>query len=466
MATDDEDSALGKVRQFGTRVRNYMRRSASHRPARAALALFVAAALLFSGLLTLPAATRSGHATPFVDALFTAVSAVTVTGLTTVSTAAHWSLLGQVIILIAIQVGALGVVTIALLLVKMVTRRLGVSGRVFAKQSIGAPAVGSVNSLLTTVVVTTLAAEAILALFLIPAFIVSEESFGWGVWYGVFYAVSAFGNAGFSPHEGGLASLGGNVFIFIPIALGVFVGSFGFPVFLNLIHAKWTKYKWTLHTKLTLITTTVLLFFGAAGWALFEWVNPATVGGERWWNKIGQAFFASTMMRSGGFELVAPDASTSTTLLFSDAMMFIGGGSGSTAGGIKVTTLAVLILAVVAEAKGTRDTNALGRRLAHTTMRLAISVVLLGAFLVLAGSLLLTIATDGPLDHVLFEATSAFGTCGLSTGLSAQSGVFGKLVLTALMFIGRVGPIVLASGLAIRQSNEPFSYPTEHPVIG
>ena len=466
MNTGSESSALQRARDLALQLRGRARYAAGHAPARVALLVFAAATLVFTGLLMLPVASANGTRTALPDALFTAVSAVTVTGLTTVDTAEHWSMFGQVVILVAIQTGALGVVTIALLLAMMVTRKLGVSSRVFAKESIGADGIGSVGRLLRVVVTTTFIIEGVLALLLVPAFIASGESFGLGLWHGVFYAISAFGNAGFTPHAGGLAVFADNPFVLMPIAIGVFVGSFGFPVFLNLIRAKWTRHKWTLHTKLTLITTTVLFGLGALAWAGFEWNNPDTVGNEPWGQKIGHALFASTMLRSGGFSLVDMESSTATTMLLSDALMFVGGGSASTAGGIKVTTLAVLFLAIAAEAKGTRHTNTLGRRLPDGTLRLAISVVFLGATLVFVAAALLTVVSDAKLDRILFEVISAFATCGLSVGISAEVGAFGKFVLSALMLMGRVGPIVLASALAVRQRRELYTLPVERPIIG
>lgn len=466
MVAPVKDDAADRMRAMLGSVRHRLRFAAGHAPARIAIIIFGAATLVFTGLLMTPAAGARGQHTDLSDAFFTAVSAVTVTGLTSVDTATHWSIFGQVVILVAIQTGALGVVTIALLLALMVSRRLGVSSRVFAQEGIGSSGMGEVGHLLRVVVITTFTVEGVLAAALVPAFTVAEDSFGWGLWYGVFYAISAFGNAGFSPHAGGLAVFAENGFILAPIAVGVFVGSFGFPVFLNLIRAKWTKRKWTLHTKLTIITTVILLLAGAAGWALFEWNNPETVGGATWWGKIGNALFASTMMRSGGFAIVDMESSTATTMLMSDALMFVGGGSASTAGGIKVTTLAVLFLAIVAEARGTRSTKALGRRIPNGTLRLAISVVFLGATLVFVATGLLTIVSDAALDRILFEVISAFATCGLSVGISSELGPFGQYVLSALMLAGRVGPIVLASALAVRQRQEFVTYPEERPIIG
>lgn len=456
----------GRVRSTLGGIRHRIRFAAGHAPARIAITIFGLATLLFTGLLMTPAAGARGEHTDLSDAFFTAVSAVTVTGLTSVDTAEHWSMFGQIVILLAIQTGALGVVTIALLLALMVSRRLGVSTRVFAQEGIGSSGMGEVGHLLRVVVLTTFIVEGVLAAALIPAFTVAEGSFGWGLWYGVFYAISAFGNAGFSPHDGGLASFADNGFVLVPIAIGVFVGSFGFPVFLNLIRARWSRRKWTLHTKLTIITTVILLVAGALGWAAFEWNNPETVGGASWWQKLGNALFASTMMRSGGFSIIDMESSTATTMLMSDALMFVGGGSASTAGGIKVTTLAVLFLAIVAEARGTRTTKALGRQIPNGTLRLAISVVFLSATLVFVAAGLLTVVTDASLDRILFEVISAFATCGLSVGISSDISPFGQYVLSALMLAGRVGPIVLASALAVRQRQEFVTYPEERPIIG
>ncbi len=466
MTLGPDPRSTGERRASGVRAawrnaQQLLRRS----PAQVSVGIFVAAAFVFSSLLALPLATESGRPVPIEDAVFTAVSAITVTGLTTVDTAAMWSPFGLVVILVAIETGGLGVITLALLLARAVTRRLGLGGRVFAQQSIGAPELGEVRRLLTIVVVTTLTIQGVLALLLAPPFIVAE---GWGpgLWHALFYAVSAFNNAGFTTHEGGLSAFAGDYFVLIPIMIGVFVGSFGFPVFLNLIRNRWDRVHWTLHTKLTLATTLILLVAGAGAWTLFEWANPATVGDMSAGEKIFHGLFASTMMRSGGFAITDTAASTSTTLLISDALMFVGGGSASTAGGIKVTTLAVLFLAIVAEARGTKDVRVARRTVPDSILRVAISVTFLGASLVLTATTLLTLTHDASLDRILFEVISAFATCGLSVGLSAELDPFGKFVLSALMLAGRIGPIGLAAALAVRHRNVLYTYASERPIIG
>lgn len=431
-----------------------------------ALAVFLAVALLFAGLLCLPIAATDGEPTPVYDAVFTAVSAVTVTGLTVVNTAEHWSFFGQVVILLAIQVGGLGIVTIALLLSRAVTRQLGVRGRMLAQQGIGTSKLGEVQSLLRIVILTSLSLELVLMAFLVPRFMSVENSVPLGLWHGVFYAISAFNNAGFVTHVDGLSGFDTDLWILIPLMVGVFVGSFGFPVFLVLMTVKWRWRKWTLHTKLTLSVTTLLLLVGAVLWGVLEWSNAATIGGMNPGDKIFHALFASTMMRSGGFSLVDTAQSEPITLLATDALMFVGGGSVSTAGGIKVTTIALLFLAILAEAKGDKEERIFGRVIPESALRVAISVTFLGATLVLGATALIMLVDDTSLDRILFEVISGFATCGLSVGLSEELPPVGKYVLAGLMFAGRIGPIGLASALAVSTRNLLYRYPEERPVIG
>jgi trk system potassium uptake protein TrkH len=430
-----------------------------------ALAIFLLVILIFTALLSLPVAATRGR-TDFHDALFTAVSAMTVTGLVTVDTAEHWSMFGQIVILCAIQVGGLGIVTIALLLSRAVTRHLGLKGRILARQGVGTTKLGEVQSLLGIVILTTLVLELALAVILVPRFMIVERSWSEGLWHGIFYSVSAFNNAGFVTHPDGLATFDGDLFILVPIMVGVFVGSFGFPVFMVLMLTRWHWRKWNLHTKLTLTTTTILLIAGAVVWGALEWSNTTTIGDQSVPDRIFHSLFASTMMRSGGFSLSDPADSTSAALLATDALMFVGGGSASTAGGIKVTTIALLFLAIVAEAKGDKHLMVFGRTVPEGALRVAISVTFFGATLVLGATGLLMLVSDASLDHILFEVISAFATCGLSVGLSEDLPPAGKYILAALMFAGRVGPIGLASALAVRRRNLLYRYPVEQPVIG
>ena len=455
--------------RFGafTAVRDFVDRLANSSPARLALVAFSSVILLFTFLLSLPMASSSGQVTPLHQALFTAVSAVCVTGLTVVSTAAHWSFFGQLVILVGIFVGGLGTLTLASLLALVVSKKLGVRGKLIAQEAMNnAGRLGEVGALLRIVIVTSVVIEAVLAAALVPRFLSLGESFGQSLWHGIFYSISAFNNAGFTPHSDGIVPYETDLWILVPLMVGVFLGSLGFPVVMVLQQNGLNWKKWNLHTKLTIQVSLILLAAGAVLWGLLEWNNVRTIGSMSVGDKITHSLFASVMTRSGGFNLVDQNHMDSATMLLSDALMFAGGGSASTAGGIKVTTIAVMFLAIVAEARGDADVKIYGRTIPEGTMRVAISVIVAGATLVAVSALLLLQISGATLDRVLFETISAFATVGLSTNLSAELPPAGVYVLTVLMFAGRVGTVTLAAGLALRQRSQLYHYPEERPIIG
>jgi potassium uptake TrkH family protein len=448
-------------------MRDFIDNIANSSPARLALTAYIVAILLFTGLLSLPAASADGSVTPIHQALFTAVSSVCVTGLTVVSTATHWTFFGQLVILVGIFVGGLGTLTLASLLALMVSKRLGVRGKLIAQEAMNnAGRLGEVGTLLRIVISTSVTIEAVLAVAMIPRFLTLGEDFWQAVWHGVFYSISSFNNAGFTPHSDGIVPYEADLWILVPLMLGVFLGSLGFPVMLVLRRHGLNWKKWSLHTKLTIQVSLILLVAGAVLWALMEWDNTNTIANMSFGDKITHSIFASVMTRSGGFNLVDQSHMDSTTRLLSDALMFAGGGSASTAGGIKVTTIAVMFLAIVAEARGDDDVKVYGRTIPEGTMRVAISVIVAGATLVCASAFLLLAISGASLDRVLFETISAFATVGLSTNLSAELPPSGVYVLAALMFAGRIGTITLASALALRQRRQLFHYPEERPIIG
>jgi trk system potassium uptake protein TrkH len=447
-------------------VRDFVDRVANSSPARLALIVFALVIMVFTTLLSLPAAASNGQVTPFHDALFTAVSAVCVTGLTTVSTALHWTFFGQLVILIGIFVGGLGILTLASLMSLMVSKRLGVRGKLIAQEAMNAGRLGEVGTLLRIVITTSVAAEVVIALFLAPRFMILGESLPEAVWHALFYSISSFNNAGFTPHSDGVVPYENDLWVLVPLMVGGFVGSLGFPVMMVLLATGFRVKRWTLHAKLTVQVSLMLLGAGAVLWGAMEWNNPATIGYMNMGDKITHSIFASVMTRSLGFNLVDMNSMHSSTMLLTDALMFAGGGSASTAGGIKVTTLAVMFLAIVAEARGDSDVKIYGRTIPQGTMRVAISVIMMGATLVLVATGLLLAISGASLDRVLFETISAFATVGLSTGLSAELPPSGVYVLSVLMFAGRVGSITLAAALALRQRRQLFHYPEERPIIG
>ena len=434
-------------------------------PARLVLTVFAGVIAVFTALLLTPQATADGRSAHIADALFTAVSAVCVTGLTTVSTGTYWSLFGQVVILVGIKIGGLGVMTLASLLGMAVSRRIGLTQKLLTASETRS-GLGEVGSLLRVVVITSTSIEAFIALALIPRFLVLGENVGQAVWQGVFYAVSAFNNAGFVPTAEGLAPHVADWWIGVPLLLGVFIGSLGFPVILNIAQRRRDVRRWSLHSKLTLTTSAALVVLGAVLIGAMEWRNTDTLGPLGWPAKVLAALFAGVMPRSGGFSAVDVADMHEASWLMTDALMFVGGGSASTAGGIKVTTLAVMVLAIISEARGDRDVEAFGRRIPRETLRLSVAVSFIGASIVLVATLLLLEVTGERLDVVLFEVISAFGTVGLSTGLSATVPESGKYVLSALMFVGRTGTMTLAAALALRDRRRVIRYPEERPIIG
>jgi len=296
-----------------------------------------------------------------------------------------------------------------------------------------------------------------------------EEDLGSALWHAVFYAVSSFNNAGFVPTPEGLVPFYGDWWVLLPIIVGVFLGSLGFPVLMTLAASwrsgkRWRRYN--LHTRLTIVTSLTLFLVGALAVGAFEWNNPATLGAQDGASRVLSSLFAGVMPRSGGFSTLEVGEMREATWLMTDALMFVGGGSASTAGGIKVTTLAVLILAIIAEARGDRDVDVWGKRIPRSSLRLAVAVSMVGATTVLLASLVLLELTDWTLDVVLFEVLSAFGTCGLSTGVTAQLPDAAKYVVAALMFVGRTGTMTVAAALALRERRRMIRYPEERPIIG
>ncbi|MCG2803792.1 MAG: TrkH family potassium uptake protein [Cellulomonas sp.] len=448
------------------RWRDYVDRSARHSPARLALGVFALVILTFTVLLSMPWATATGRPAQLIDAFFTATSATTVTGLVVVPTGTYWSGAGLAVILTAIKIGGLGVMTLASLLGLAVSRRVGLTQRLLVSSETHFTRLGEVGSLIRTVILTSTSLELIIALVLLPRFRIDGQSWGEAAWHAGFYAVSAFNNAGFVPTAEGLAPYASDWWVLAPIIVGVFIGSLGFPVILDIGRRLRQPRRWSLHSKLTITTSLILLGTGSVLVAAFEWTNPGTFAPLSANGTALASLFAGVMPRSGGFSTVDIGQMHEGTWLVMDALMFVGGGSASTAGGIKVTTLAVMMLAIVAEARGDPDVEAFGRRVPRGALQVAIAVVFVAATLVLAASLALLALTGLRLDVVLFEVISAFATCGLSTGVTATLPATAKLVLAALMFIGRTGTMTLAAALALRNRRRVIRYPEERPIIG
>lgn len=443
-----------------------IKRAARRSPARLAMTVFAGIIVVITALLSLPIATPHGQPpASFVDTLFTATSAVCVTGLTTVDTAIAWSPFGQAVIVLGAAIGGMGIMTMASLLSFAVARHLGLAGRMLAASE-NQSRLGEITSLLRAVVFTALAAELVLSLIFFPRFLTLGYDTLHSLWYAVFMAASVFNNAGFVILPEGLAPYASDWWMVTPIILGTFIGAIGFPVILDVARSGRRPPRWSLHTKLTISTYVILGFLGAALIAALEWNNPATYGSLDTSGKVLTALLDGVNVRSSGLSTIAVGNMRESTWFFQDALMFIGGGSASTAGGIKVTTLAVLLLSIVAEARGDNDIEAFGRRITLSTVRVAVAVTLIGATIVGVATLAMLEITHFSLDRVLFEVISAFATVGLSTGITPLLPVSGKYVIIVLMFVGRVGTMTAASALALRQRQRVIRMPVESPLIG
>ncbi len=450
----------------GRRFRDFLDRLAAASPARLAILSFVGVILVFIVLLCLPVSHRNPEDWHFATIVFVAVSAVCVTGLTPVNTEEYWSDFGVSVITAGIQVGGLGILTLASLLGMAASGKLGVRQKLIAAQATNTYNVGQVGTLLRTVVYTVLIAEGVIASLLFPRFLMRGEEFGDALWYSVFYAISGFNNAGFAIHPGGMEYFADDPWIISVIMVAVFVGALGFPCVLVMSLSWRTPSKWDLHTKLTLATSGILVAVGAFLLYFFEGSNPRTLGDKGFGQTVLETLFLAVMPRSGGFNTMDVAEMNQTTHLVTDVLMFIGGGSSSTGGGIKVTTLAVLVLAAYAEARGFTDVTAFRRRIDPGVVKIAVSVTLAGFFIVIAGTLAVLQATRMPLDLVLFEVISAFGTSGLSSGVSAAANTPALFILSFLMLLGRLGTITLAAALSNQNTRRFYRYPEERPIIG
>lgn len=454
-------------------------------PARVVIGVFLTLTLCFTLLLMHPSAARSGTATPFTDALFTAVSAISVTGLTTVDMATHWSFFGEVVVVLGFQIGGIGALTLASILGLIVTRKLGLRQRILAasdtnlygsnprsissgKQAVG---FGDVSGLLFSVALSLLIIEAALTLLILPRLLSDGMSLAHALWNSYYLAASSFTNTGFVPFTDGLDGFATDPYMLAVLSTGVFLGSIGFPVifalYRYLVGGGWKAHRRLgLHAKLTLITAFALIIIGWVFIAALEWSNDATLAPLSAGDAIMSSAYTSIMTRSGGLGVLDTEHMNGSTLLIIDMLMFVGGGSASTAGGIKVTTLAVLFLAAYAEARGNDDMQAFGRRIPVQVLRLAVSILIWGVTLVLTSTVTLLHMTGAPLDRVLFEVISAFGTCGLSVGFSETLPPAGKVVLAATMLAGRVGTVTLAAAIAATSRKTLYRFPEERPIVG
>ncbi len=427
---------------------------------------FAAIILAGSLLLTLPPANREGVVTPYLTALFTATSAVCVTGLVVVDTLSYWSPFGQTVILALIQIGGLGFMTSSTILLLLIGRRLTLRERILLREAHGVATLGGILRLTIQVVQVTAIIETAAALILSLRF-AQEFPPDWALWMGVFHAVSAFNNAGFDL-IGGFRSLtvyNQDPVVLLTIALSIILGGISFTVILDVAREREFR-SLLLDTKMVLVTVAFLLVGGTLLLLAVEYENPYTLGPMELPSKLLNAFFGAVTPRTAGYNSIAVGQMTQEALFLTIALMYIGAASGSTGGGIKVNTFAVLTAAVISSIRGRGSATAFKKELPQDHVYRALTVALLALGLVFGVTFLLAVLEPFSLTQLLFETTSAFGTVGLSTGITPDLSAPGKLLIVATMYIGRVGPLTVALALAQREKPVRYRYPDGRVKIG
>ena len=425
---------------------------------------FTALILLGTALLCLPAATRDGHAVSFLDALFTATSATCVTGLVVADTFTFWSTFGQIVILLLIQIGGLGFMTVFALFAMLSGRQIGLRDRMFLMQSAGSIELAGVVRLIRSILLGTLAIESCGAALLAIPFV--RDYGAAGIFKAVFTSISAFCNAGFD-----LLGTGGSLIgcereplVMIPIMLLILLGGIGFLVWSDILKNGLHPRKYALHTKVVLSVTGILLFGGAVLFFLFE--RDGVLRGMNLGEAVMQSFFLSVTPRTAGFATVQYGVLSEASWILTLFLMMIGGAPGSTAGGIKVTTFAVLVLDAFASARQSNQITVFKRRLDEKLVKQAVAVCVVYAGLVLTGSLVLCAIQPLSARDVLLEVISAASTVGLSTGITASLAPLSKCMVVLLMFGGRVGGMTLALLVSARRSPPPVDRPPEKILVG
>ncbi|GAA3283712.1 TrkH family potassium uptake protein [Paenarthrobacter aurescens] len=437
-------------------------------PVRSVPLAFLAVIILGALILMLPIS-RTGEGEDVVTtAFFTAVSSVCVTGLITVDTATYWTPFGHAVILGLIQVGGFGIMSLATLLALFVRKTIGLRGQLVAQSETHTLNFGDVKSVLFRVLKIMVFFEAATALVLTARFWVAYDNniLGTALWHGMFHAVSAFNNAGFALYSDNLIGFAEDPWIIVPICAAIIAGGLGFPVIIQLMRDPLRFRNWTIHLRLTVYGSLLLLTGGIALFAAFEWNRAETLGPLSFGGKILGSLAGGVFPRTAGFNSIDYGVATPETLMVTNVLMFIGGGSAGTAGGIKITTFLVLGFAIWNEVRGREQVTIAHRSISSSTQRQALTVALLGVGAVILGTMLLLITTDYSLEKVLFETISAFGTVGLSTGITYNLPPTAEWVLMALMFTGRIGTITVASAIALASRPRLFQLPEERPIIG
>ena len=417
-------------------------------------------------LLMLPISSAAGQATPPVNAFFTSTSAVCVTGLVVVDTGTYWSSFGQGVILALIQIGGFGFMTSATLLMLAFGRRIGLRERLLIGESMGMSRLGGLVRIVRNMAIFTLLAEGIGAAVFFIRFS-AENPLRLAIWKSTFHAISAFNNAGFDIFGNfqSLTNYRGDPLVVLSTAALIFLGGISFVVILDVLKTR-RLVRLSLDTKLVLVVTVSLLAAGMVVILLTEFIEPTVFGNVSLPQKVLIAFFQSVTARTAGFTLVNMGTLTQYALFFIMFLMFVGGAAGSTAGGMKVNTFGMLAATIWSTIRGREHAGAFGREFNTQQLYRAIAVVMLSLGLVALVGFLLSVHEKTSFINLLFETVSAFGTVGLSTGITPSLSLAGRIIITVTMFLGRLGPLALTLALLQRQKPSQYRYPEEMVRIG
>lgn len=418
-------------------------------------------------ILSLPISSASGKSTNFLDALFTSTSAVCVTGLITLDTGTYWNEFGQIVIMLLIEVGGLGFMSFATFIAVLLGKKITLRDRLVMQEALNTFSIQGLVKMVRYVLGFTFAVQFFGALLLSTQFI-PQFGLSKGIYFSIFHSISAFCNAGFDL-MGGFSSVtaySSNVVILITISSLIIIGGLGFTVWLELYNYRGLK-KLSVHSKVVLLITVILLVVGTILMFLFEMNNPETMGHMSFGDKVLNSYFASASPRTAGFNSVSTDGMTNSGKFLTIILMFIGGSPGSTAGGLKTATFGVIILTVISVIRGREDTQVFGRRFSKDLVYKAFSLLIIGMSLVIGVTLILSITEPNEsFINILYEATSAFGTVGLTTGVTQRLSSIGKVIILITMYFGRVGPMTVALAFLRNKKKQTHKYPEGKILIG
>ena len=432
------------------------------------LAIGFALVILFGGIiLSLPISSVHGKYTNLLDSIFTSTSAVCVTGLVTIDTGTHWNVFGKIVIMLLIETGGLGFMSITIFIAILLGKKITLKDRLIMQEAMNTFNIQGLVKMVKYVLFFTLSVQVSGAILLATQFV---PQFGWktGIFFGIFHSVSAFCNAGFDlfGNYASLVNYSSNAVVLLTIGGLIIIGGLGFTVSLEILNYRKTR-RLSTHSKIVICITLILIIFGAIFIFLVEYKNPETLANMNFRDKILNAFFASVTPRTAGFNSISTDGMTMAGKLMTIILMFIGGASGSTAGGLKVTTFGVLVFTLISVMKGREDTEAFGRKFSKETVYKAFTLLSIAMMLVITVTTILTITEPDKLFiNLLYEATSAFGTVGLTAGVTQSIGSISKVVLIITMYLGRVGALTVILAVINKKKKSGIKYPEAKILIG